>query len=78
MHGAGWGRVKILGAFSGRGSLGQLFFPGPSEARQGVPSTDPITSITALDYNDGQFFKAMEWLRFFFRPPLPSMVFQWF
>ena len=31
-----------------------------------------------LDHNDGQFFRAMEWLMFFFRPPLPSMVFQWF
>ena len=31
-----------------------------------------------VDHNDGQFFRAMEWLMFFFRPPLPSMVFQWF
>ena len=31
-----------------------------------------------LDHNDGQFFRAMEWLMFFFRLPLPSMVFQWF
>ena len=31
-----------------------------------------------IDHNDGQFFRAMEWLMFFFRPPLPSMVFQWF
>ena len=31
-----------------------------------------------LDHNDGQFFRAMEWLMFFFRPPLTSMVFQWF
>ena len=34
--------------------------------------------ICPLDHNDGQFFRAMEWLMFFFRPPLPSMVFQWF
>jgi len=27
------------------------------------------------DYNDGQFFRAMEWLMVFFRPPLRSMVF---
>ena len=32
---------------------------------------------TEVDHNDGQFFRAMEWLMFF-RPPLPSMVFQWF
>ena len=31
-----------------------------------------------VDHNDGQFFRAMEWLMLFFRPPLPSMVFQWF
>ena len=31
-----------------------------------------------LDHDDGQFFRAMEWLMFFFRPPLTSMVFQWF
>ena len=30
---------------------------------------------TVLDHNDGQFSRAMEWLMFFFRPPLPSMVF---
>ena len=35
-------------------------------------------SLFTLDHNDGQFFRAMEWLIFFFRPPLPSMVFQWF
>jgi len=34
--------------------------------------------ITHVDHNDGQFFRAMEWLMFFFRPPLTSMVFQWF
>ena len=34
--------------------------------------------IRQLDHNDGQFFRAMEWLMFFFRPPLLSMVFQWF
>ena len=31
-----------------------------------------------IDHNDGQFFRAMEWLMFFSRPPLTSMVFQWF
>ena len=31
-----------------------------------------------LDHDDGQFFRAMEWLMFFFRPPLTSMVFRWF
>ena len=31
-----------------------------------------------VDHNDGQFFKAVEWLMFFFRPPLTIMVFQWF
>ena len=34
--------------------------------------------VVAIDHNDGQFFRAMEWLMFFFRPPLPPMVFQWF
>ena len=34
--------------------------------------------LFSLDHNDGQFFRAMEWLMFFFGPPLPSMVFQWF
>ena len=34
--------------------------------------------IRQLDHNDGQFFRVMEWLMFFFRPPLSSMVFQWF
>ena len=38
----------------------------------------PNILIFGLDHNDGQFFRAMEWLMFFFRPPLPSMVFQWF
>ena len=31
-----------------------------------------------VDHNDGPFFSAMEWLMFFFRPPLTTMVFQWF
>ena len=32
-----------------------------------------------IDLNDCQFFRIMEWLMFFFlRPPLTSMVFQWF
>ena len=31
-------------------------------------------ALPQLDHNDGQFFRAMEWLMFFFRPPLPSMV----
>ena len=34
--------------------------------------------LLAVDHDDGQFFRAMEWLMFFFRPPLTSMVFQWF
>ena len=34
--------------------------------------------ILVIDHDDGQFFRAMEWLMFFFRPPLPSMVFRWF
>ena len=38
MHGAGWGWVKILGAFSGRGSPGQLFFPGPWQGGTGRAS----------------------------------------
>ena len=33
---------------------------------------------SGVDHNDGQFFRAMEWLMFFFRPPFTSMVFQWF
>ena len=37
-----------------------------------------LLSTLLLDHNDGQFFRAMEWLMVFFRPPLPSMVFQWF
>ena len=40
-------------------------------------SSNPFP-IPNLDHNDGQFFRAMEWLMFFFRPPLTSMVFQWF
>ena len=32
-------------------------------------------SEEGVDHNDGQSFRAMEWLMFFFRPPLPSMVF---
>ena len=39
---------------------------------------DEYLGRTLVDHNDGQFFRAMEWLMFFFRPPLPSMVFQWF
>ena len=34
--------------------------------------------LCPLDHSDGQFFSAMEWLMFFFRPPLTTMVFQWF
>ena len=37
-----------------------------------------FSGLLALDHDDGQFFRAMEWLMFFFRPPLTSMVFQWF
>ena len=35
-------------------------------------------SAAPLDHSDGQFFSAMEWLMFFFRPPSSPMVFQWF
>ena len=38
----------------------------------------PLCHGITVDHNDGQFFRAMEWLMFFFRPPLLSMVFQWF
>ena len=34
--------------------------------------------LSGLDHNDGPFFSAMEWLMFFFRPPLTTMFFQWF
>ena len=33
---------------------------------------------SSVDHSDGQFFCAMEWLMFFFRPPSTTMVFQWF
>ena len=38
------------------------------------PGSGPSSGV---DHNDGQFFRAMEWL-IFFRPPLTTMVFQWF
>ena len=48
----------------------------------GFPLRDAESSINLkvdiLDHDDGQFFRAMEWLMFFFRPPLTSMVFRWF
>ena len=33
---------------------------------------------SGVDRSDGPFFSAMEWLMFLFRPPLTTMVFQWF
>ena len=47
-----------------------------------VPLSDwarcPQCIALHLDHSDGHFFSAMEWLMFFFRPPLTTMVFQWF
>ena len=45
---------------------------------RGTALARPLARPTALDHDDGQFFRAMEWLMFFFRPPLTSMVFRWF
>ena len=42
------------------------------------PKGGPKKSSPGVDHNDGPFFSAMEWLMFFFRPPLTTMVFQWF
>ena len=44
---------------------------------RGRPLSVPLL-FCKLDHDDGQFFRAMEWLMFFFRPPLTSMVFRWF
>ena len=41
-----------------------------SNAKFRYPPKDIVT-----DYDNGQFFRAMEWFMFFFRPPLISMVF---
>ena len=57
-----------------------LLAPGVVSLASGIwPACFPREEyVPGLDHNDGQFFRAMEWLMFFFRPPLPSMVFQWF
>ena len=52
---------------------------GEERERSGLGmASSHLPAHLSLDHNDGQFFRAMEWLMFFFRPPLPSMVFQWF
>ena len=55
-----------------------VFSPEAMEIVTGEHEEPLFPPINSLDHNDGRFFRAMEWLMFFFRPPLPSMVFQWF
>ena len=53
--------------------------PPPEDVLQLWLLEGPSSSHVCTEYhNDGQFFRAMEWLMFFFRPPLPSMFFNGF
>ena len=43
-----------------------------------LPARGSSNDAIVIDHNDGQFFRVMEWLMFFSRPPLTSMVFNGF